>query len=323
MKVALMVNKENVDKYTAPGAVPEHWELFYLGNDEPDVQKIMATNADAVLVDPIRPFTAEMMAGLPNLKLIHSQGVAYNLIDLEAAQKAGVYVSNCAGVNARAVAEQAILLILALLRRFRENEEMVYAAKQIEAKTICFQNGLVELAGCHVGIIGLGAIGTELAKRLQAFGCKISYYSRHEVPGCNIPRIPLDELYRQCDIISLNVPVTPETTEMINDASLNKMKHGAILINTARGELIDQKALCRALLDGRLGGVGVDTLSPEPVHPDNPIINLPEKIRGKIALSPHIAGITAGSFRRSFELIWENMKKVSAGEEPLNIVNGL
>ncbi|NLM46330.1 MAG: GyaR protein [Firmicutes bacterium] len=324
MRVALLVNKDNVERYTPPGTIPADWELFHLGNDSPpDVDKLIATNAEAVLVDPILPFTAAMIKGLPQLKLIHSQGVAYNLIDLEAARKAGVYVCNCAGVNAPAVAEQAILLMLALLRRFGEYEKMVYAARQIEAKNACFKNGLTELASCHVGIIGLGATGRELAKRLQAFGCKVSYYSRREVPGCGLPRIPLDEIYRQCDIISLHVPVTAETTGMINDAAFNKMKRGAILINTARGELVDQEALCRALMDGRLGGAGLDTLSPEPVRPDNPVINLPEEVRHKVALSPHIAGITAESFRRSSAVIWDNMKRVSTGQRPLNIVNGL
>src|SRR5690554_4134628 len=118
MKVTLLVNKNNVDKYTAPGAYPDDWELIHFDSGMRDVKKLIATNADAVLIDPITPFTAEMIEGMPNLKLIHSEGVGYNRIDLTAAKNAGVYVSNCAGVNALAVAEQAILLILALLRRF-------------------------------------------------------------------------------------------------------------------------------------------------------------------------------------------------------------
>jgi phosphoglycerate dehydrogenase-like enzyme len=323
MKVAVMVNKANFERYTRPGAVPSDWELFHIGNGAPDEDKIIATDAEAILADPMCPVSAKVMNGLKHLKLVQSQGVGFNLFDLEAAKKAGVYVANCAGANAAAVAEQAILLMLALLRKFKENEDMVFAAKQIEAKTRCFESGLVELGDCHVGIIGMGAIGRETAKRLKAFGSKVSYYGRRKAEDCEFPLLPLEELYAQCDIISLHVPVGAETTGMINDDAINKMKRGAIIINTARGEVVDQEALCRALIDGRLGGVGLDTYTPEPVTPDNPLLSLPMEVRNKVALSPHIGGITAGSFYRYFDIVWSNMKRVSEGERPINIVNGL
>lgn len=323
MKVAVIVNKANFERYTAPNAVPKDWELFHIGNGAVDEDEIIATNADAILADPMCPVSANVINGLKNLKLIQSQGVGFNLFNLEEAKKAGVYVANCAGANASAVAEQAILLMLALLRKFKENENMVFEAKQIEAKTRCFENGLVELGDCHVGILGMGAIGRETAKRLQAFGGRISYYGRHEAEDCIFPRLSLDELYAQCDIISLHVPVNAETTGMINDDAINKMKRGAIIINTARGEVVDQEAICRALIDGRLGGVGLDTYTPEPVTPDNPLLSLPAEVRKKVALSPHIGGITAGSFYRYFDIVWSNMRKVNEGKRPVNIVNGL
>ena len=169
----------------------------------------------------------------------------------------------------------------------------------------------------------MGAIGRELAKRLAAFGSRISYFDTFIPANCEYPLLSLDEIYAQCDIISLHVPVTPETTNMICDASINKMKRGALVINTARGEIVDQEAVCRALADGRLGGLGLDVLTPEPVTPDNPILNLPEELRRKVALSPHIAGITAGSFYKYFETVWSNMRKLAEGQRPKNIVNGL
>lgn len=323
MKVAVLVNKTNVEKYTVPGAVPPDWEIIHLGNGLPDIAKITATGADALLVDPILPITSELIKGLPQLKLIQSQGVAFNCIDLDAAKDAGVYVCNCAGVNAVSVAEQAILLMLAILRRFSENEDMVFAARQEEAKNNCFENGLTELGDCHVGIVGMGAIGRALAKRLTPFGSQISYFDTFIPADCEYPLLSLDELYAQCDIITLHVPVLPSTVHMINETAINKMKKGVIIINTARGELVDQEALCRALIDGRVGGAGLDTLSPEPVQPDNPLLALPEHKRTKVALSPHIGGITANSFYRSFDMIWENMKRISEGKRPSNIVNGL
>jgi phosphoglycerate dehydrogenase-like enzyme len=323
MKVAVMVNKANFERYTAPGAIPADWELIHLGNSAPYEEKIIATDADAILADPMCPVSANVINGLKHLKLIQSQGVGYNLFDLEAARKAGVFTANCAGANASAVAEQAILLMLALLKKFRENEDMVFDARQIEAKTRCFENGLTELGDCHVGLIGMGAIGRATAARLKAFGSQVSYYGRHEAEGCEFPRLSLDALYAQSDIISLHVPVNPETVGMISDSAINKMKRGAILINTARGEVVDQEAVRRALLDGRLGGIGLDTFSPEPVTRDNPLLALPLEARKKVALSPHIGGITAGSFYRYFGIIWQNMIRVSEGRRPVNIVNGL
>ncbi len=323
MKVVIMVNKANFERYAAPGAVPADWELIHMGNGVPDEDRIIATNADAILADPMCPVSERVIAGMKNLKLIQSHGVGFNLFNLEAAKKAGVFVANCAGANASAVAEQAILLILALLRNFKENDQMVFAARQIEAKTRCFEEGLSELGDCHVGIVGMGAIGRATAKCLQEFGSRVSYYARHPAEDCHFPLMPLDELYATCDIISLHVPVSPETIKMIDVTAINKMKRGALLINTARGEILDQEAVCRALLDGQLGGVGLDTFTPEPVTPDNPFLSLPKEARSRMALSPHIGGITAGSFHRYYAIVWENIKMISEGRRPRHIVNGL
>ncbi len=323
MKIAVLVNRNNLERYTAAGAVSDDWELIHFGNGKPDEDAIIASGADAILVDAVCPVSARIIGEMKGLKLVQSQGVAYNLIDTAAAKAAGVYVANCAGANATAVAEQAILLMLASLRRFKENDAMVFEGRQMEAKTRCFESGLDELGDCHVGIVGLGAIGRELAKRLTAFGSRISYYDTYRPAVCDIPFLELEELYSSCDIVSLHVPVTPETTNMINDGTLRMFKPGAVLINTARGEIVDQEALCRALESGRLGGAGLDVLSPEPVTTTNPLLRLPADIRRKVALSPHIAGITSGSFYRYFSIVWANMKRISEGARPANVVNGL
>ncbi len=323
MKIAVLVNKDNLERYTVSGSISKDWELIHFGNGKPDEDRIIASDADAILVDAMCPVSAKVIKGMKRLKLVQSQGVGYNLIDVAAAKDAGVFVSNCAGANAAAVAEQAILLMLASLRRFKENDAMVFSGRQMEAKTRCFEMGLVELGDCHVGIVGLGAIGRELTKRLNAFGCKISYYDTYRPPECAIPFLELEEIYSSCDIISLHVPVTPETVNMINDDTLSRFKRGALLINTARGEIVDQEAVCRALTDGHLGGVGLDVLTPEPVTIENPLLRLPKEIRWKVALSPHIGGITAGSFYRYYAVVWSNMKRLSEGTRPINIVNGL
>ena len=154
----------------------------------------------------------------------------------------------------------------------------------------------------------------------MAFGSRVSYYDVVLHPESGLTYLPLEKIYSDCDIISIHLPVTPETTGMINADSIALMKPTALLINTARGEIIDQEALCHALISGKLGGAGLDTLSPEPVTADNPILNLPADVRDRVVLSPHIGGITDGSFRRYFDIIWENMRRVAAGQKPMNTV---
>ncbi|NLV50567.1 MAG: hydroxyacid dehydrogenase [Clostridiales bacterium] len=321
MRVALLVNKDNYERY-APNTPPE-WEMIHIGNGEPDVTEIIATRADVLVVDAVMKIGPDIIAAMPDLKLIHSQGVAYNAIDLKEANRRGIYVCNNAGVNAQAVAEQVVLLTLSLLRNYRVNEDMVYAGRQMEAKTACFINGMRELGECSVGIVGLGAIGKALAERLAAFGCRLCYYDMYK-PVTSVEYLPLTELYAASDIVSLHVPVTEETEGMINEESLRHFKKGAILINTARGELIDNAAVAQALVSGQLGGFGADTLSPEPVTADNPFLRaLPDEARGRVALSPHIGGVTTGCFIRGYGNIMKNIAAISRGERPVFVVNGL
>ena len=323
MKVALLINRENFDNYASWGDAG--WELVHMGNVAPDEERLISTAADALVVDAVVKIGPEIIKNMPNLKLIHSQGVAFNAIDLDAARSGNVYVCNNAGMNARAVAEQAVLLILSLVKSFRRNEDMVYTGRQMDAKTACFVDGLPELYGRNVGIVGLGAIGSELCGILKAFGCNVFYYNRRG--DINIPDagyLPLDELYAKSDIVSLHAPVTAETTDMINKDALKRFKHGAILINTARGELVDHAAVVEALISGQLGGFGSDTLAPEPVLTDNHfLLTLPEELRGNVALSPHIAGITAGFFTRAYAHIRKNIASIELGQAPDCVVNGL
>ena len=323
MKVALLVNRDNFEKYSRWDDTG--WELIHMGNSAPDPKTVIATGADVLVVDAIMRVGPDIIEHMPGLKLVHSQGVAYNGINIESARGAGIYVCNNAGVNARPVAEHAVLLILALLKSFRYHEDMVYADRQMEAKTACFKDGLPELYGRRVGIIGYGAIGKALASMLKPFGCEIFYYTRSGDQGEEgVSYMPLNEIYESCDIISLHTPVTPETENMINDKALNTFKRGALLINTARGELMDHGAVAAALISGQLGGLGADTLAPEPFLPDNPLISgLPEDVRKRVALQPHIAGITAGCFFRAYENIRRNIEAVAKGEKPGCVVNGL
>ena len=283
---------------------------------------------DCIIADAIAKVPKALIDGMPNLKLIHSEGVAYNGIDLVAAAERGIPVCNCKGMNAKAVAEQAVLLMLALLRTLIPGDEAVRQAKQIEMKQRRMVEGIDELGDVTVGIIGLGDIGQATAKLLDAFGTHVLYYNPHRKSEqiereCHVTYLPEDELLAQSDIVSLHMPVTPETVGSIDAEFIGKMKPGSYLINTARGELVDQEALCQALVSGHLAGAGLDTLAPEPVTADNPLLNLPSEAASKVVFSPHLGGITQAFFFRAHKLVWENIARVAAGDKPVNIVNGL
>ena len=188
--------------------------------------------------------------------------------------------------------------------------------------------GIRELSDCRVGLVGFGDIAKATAERLAAFGCEIYYYSKHrrdrvEEERYGVTYTSLEELAASCDIVSLHCAVTEETRGMADEAFLARMKSTAYLVNTARGELVDNLALRQALMDGKLAGAGLDTLAPEPVTADNPLVTLPAPACDRVVLAPHLGGITEASFRRSHLHMWRNAERVADGHRPDNIVNGL
>ena len=287
-----------------------------------------APAAETLFVDAITPVTGSLMDRLPRLRLIHSEGVAYDRIDLAAARQRNIYVCNNKGCNAGAVAEQAVLLMLMVLRRALPGDRAVRQGRQMEMKERCMVEGITELSACKVGLVGFGDIGRAAAERLAPFGCELYYYTKHrrtpeEERKYGITYLPLEELAERSDIVSLHCAVNDETRGMVDDALLRRMKPTAYLINTARGDLVDNDALRRALTEGRIAGAGLDTLAPEPVPADHPLVTLPPEIQRRVVLAPHLGGITEASFRRAHAHMWRNAQRLAAGERPDSVVNGL
>ncbi|MFD2618314.1 2-hydroxyacid dehydrogenase [Terrilactibacillus laevilacticus] len=328
MKVLIMTLKKRIERFSDFSFIPKDWELVF-AEFETDTQRLlkMGGDADVIFVDAMQPVKKELIDAMPNLKMIHSEGVGFDWIDVEAATKKGVFVCNNAAANSKAVAEQAILLMLAVLRRTVKGDRMVRDARQIEAKSNWSLEGIRELWNCHVGIIGMGAIGQETAKRLKGFESKVSYYSRNPLPKeletklC-VDYLPLEDILKECDIISLHLPSNDQTKHFMDLNRFRMMKKSAILINTARGEVVNQPDLIVALKEGLISGAGLDTISPEPVRPNNLLLQLPAEIENKITFSPHIGGVTEQAFVQMHRFVWENIKRVEQGERPKNIVNG-
>ena len=287
-----------------------------------------AGDADFVIVDAITAIPGELIRQMPNLLAIHSEGVAFNAIDLKAADECGVYVCNAQGMNAMAVAEQTILLMVGMLRNVVVNDAAVRAGHQIEAKENYMQNGsLHELADCSVGLIGFGDIARQTARLLKAYQVKnIYYYKRHRLDPAQEQQYgvhyrELDDLLAQSQIVSLHLPVTKATRHMADQTFFAKMQPGSYLVNTARGELVDDAALIEALKSGHLAMVGLDTLDHEPVLKNHPLLNQPRSIASRLLFSPHIGGITAASFYRGYAMIDEDLRLAAQGQEPKRVVN--
>jgi phosphoglycerate dehydrogenase-like enzyme len=283
--------------------------------DETDEAGFRREIADAdVLLHVLKPVTAEMIAAAPELKLIQKLGVGVNTIDLDAAKAAGVAVANMPGVNSQAVAEMALTLMLAVLRRLSYLDPLTRRG-QGWAPDPDLIDGVGEIAGRTVGFVGYGASASRLGPVLEALGAKVIYTARSAKPGLPGEFVTLDALLAQADILSLHAPLTLETRGMIGAQAIAAMRPGAILINTARGELVDEAALAAALASGRLRGAGLDVFAQEPVDAKNPLLALPN-----VVLAPHMAWLTPETLDRSLAAAFENCRRLAAGAPLLNRV---
>lgn len=283
--------------------------------DETDDAGFAREIADAeVLLHVLKPVTAQMIAGGPNLRLIQKLGVGVNTIDLAAAKAAGVAVSNMPGTNSQAVAEMTLALMMSVLRRLSYLDPLTRQG-QGWAPDPALIDGVGELCGRTVGFVGYGASASRLGAALEALGAHVIYTARSGKPGLPGRFVSLGELLVQADIVSLHLPLTEETQGVIGREALAAMKPGAILINTARGGLVDEPALVAALCSGRLRGAGLDVFAQEPVDPDNPLLGLPN-----VVAAPHMAWLTPETLDRSLAAAFENCRRLMADELLLNQV---
>jgi lactate dehydrogenase-like 2-hydroxyacid dehydrogenase len=329
MKIMIIGDKRRYDKFAPTGRLIPDAEMVVFKNGTDDEALLEgAWDADVILIDAIGEASRRLIERMPRLRMIHSEGVGYEGIDIACAKERGVYVCNNKGCNDTAVAEQALLLMLGLLRGVISGDRHVREGNQHEAKLNAMVSGITELRECVVGLIGLGDIGKATARILRAFGSEVRYCclrrkSQAEEDELGVKYLPLMELAEQSDIVSVHAASTKETKGIVGAGLLSRMKPTAYLINTARGELVDNMALREALISGRIAGAGLDTIWPEPTGKVNPLVDLPPEHRGKVIYSPHYGGITTGSMRRAHARMWENVARLSRGERPDCVVNGL
>jgi lactate dehydrogenase-like 2-hydroxyacid dehydrogenase len=323
MKILVIGNKDRFEKYSDSSECAKH-EIAYvpLGSSDDTILGV-GKNAEIIILDAMGIVSENVIHHMPFLKLIHSEGVGFQGVDVETARRKNIYVCNCKGMNAKAVAEHTIMLMLGVLRFMVTGDWAVRNGKQIFTKENHMVSGdLKELSECTIGFIGFGNIAKETARLSKTFGAKLVYFkpSGEEKNQEMAKYMPLEELLAVSDIVSLHLPVKPDTTNMVDDRFISKMKKGAVLINTSRGELVDSKALLDAIRSGRISGAGLDCIAGEPVQQDNPIFMAEKDVLDKIIFSPHIAGVTAASFQRGYQMLWSNLHRVERGEKPENIV---
>jgi len=289
-------------------------EVNLYGSRAESSEELIRRIAEADVVINIRAhtlFTEEVLRACPHLRLISIWGVGTDNIDLEAAEHLGIAVTNTPGANATAVAEHTLALILALARRLPQTDREVRQGGWPRAMA-------VQLQGKVLGIIGLGAIGRQVAGLGKGIGMEVIAWTFHPsdemTRRLGIRMVPLEELLKGADVISIHVRLSPQSEGLIGERELRMMKPTAFLVNTARGKIVDQTALVKALREGWIAGAALDVFEVEPLPPDNPL-----KTLDNVILTPHSASMTKEAIEGGLLQAVENIKNFLAGT-PTNLV---
>lgn len=263
------------------------------------------------------PLRAQALAQLPELRMVAVAATGTDNVDLAACRERGIVVSNIRNYSHVSVPEHCFTLILALRRNLRAYVADIEAGRWEHSTRFCLlDHPIGDLAGTRLGIVGYGALGQRVAQIGQAFGMQVCTTSRSPVSEPGVTQLELDELLATSDVISLHLPLNEQTRHMIGARELGLMKPTGLLINTARGGLVDEAALAEALMRRTIGGAGFDVLSKEPPAPDNPLLGL--RLPNFI-LTPHVAWASAGAMQTLADMLVENIEAWEAGR-PLNVV---
>jgi glyoxylate reductase len=290
-------------------------------DDDPppaDVLLSEAQRSDGVLVNIADRVDAAVLEASPRLRIVSQMAVGYDNIDVGAATEHGVLVTNTPGVLTEATADMAFALLLTQARRLPEGQRAIEAGTWGDWQP-WFLLGR-DLTGKTLGIVGLGEIGKAVARRALGFGMRVVYNSRQRKPeveaSLGVAWRELPALLAESDYVSLHMALNDETRSMIGATELARMKPDAVLINTARGGVVDQAALLQALRDGRIGGAGLDVFESEPLAPDHPLLDF-----DNVVVAPHLGSATVETRTRMSDLAVDNLLAFFRGERPPRCVN--
>ena len=287
----------------------------------------------AALINGVRALVIPAVGGkLPGslfessqVKLVQVTGAGVDRVDEAAMKKLGIAVANVPGGSNSAVAEYAVGCAIVLLRRLSWSDMEIRDANYVSFRGRMVADNLPGLEGLTVGVVGMGTVGLAVAEAFHRFGCRIVYFdpTPRDADAARIGAsyLPLEDLLKTADIVTLHMPLLPQTRSMIGVRQFSLMKPGAVLIQASRGGVVNEAALITHLISGRLGGAAIDVYATEPPDPDNPLFSLEGEAARRVLFTPHIAGVTRQSSANLFREAWANVERVLVrGEAPLNRV---
>jgi phosphoglycerate dehydrogenase-like enzyme len=307
--------------FTRVGVTPPgNLRIAYRKPDDADLPALMK-QAKAVVMPAVGPkLPAALFEGV-SLKVVQITGAGVDRLDETALKKLGIPVANVPGGSNSALAEYTTACASVLLRRFAWADAEIKKGNYVSFRNRMMADNLAGIDGATVGVVGMGVIGMAVAQAFHRSGCEIVYFDpalkdMTRADAMNAKALALDDLLKTSDVVTLHVPLMAATTNLIGPKQLALMKKDAVLINAARGGVVDEAALAQALTDNRIAGAAVDVYSIEPATPDNPLLKLEGEAASRLLLTPHVAGVTRQSAAFLFRAAWENVLNVLNGSAP-------
>lgn len=296
------------------GILEPYGQVTVYDRTESQQQSIQRIGDSQIVLVNKTPLPASVIEACPSIRMIGMLATGYNIVDVECARRHGIPVCNVPCYSTDSVAQFSIALLLEICHHIGRHDVLVHQGAWTSCQDFClWTTPQIELAGKTMGIIGYGRIGQKTAEIARALGMAVLAYSRTPKPEGTF--VDLDTLLAQSDVISLHCPLFPQTRELINRERIAKMKDGAILINTARGGLLEEQAVADALAEGKLRAVGLDVATVEPIQKDNPLLSAPNCV-----ITPHMAWTPIEARRRLLNTVKENIRCFIQGC-PQNVVN--
>jgi phosphoglycerate dehydrogenase-like enzyme len=304
--------------------IPASLGVNFRAADDPQLAALIRASR-AVVIPAVGGRLAGALFEGGSVKLVQVTGAGVDRLDEAAMKKLGIAVANVPGGSNSAVAEYGVACAIVLLRRLMWADAEIRDANYVSFRGRMVADNLPGLEGLTVGVVGFGTVGLAVAAAFQGFGCRIVYTdpaARDEQAAMvGAKAAPLEELLRTSDIVTVHVPLTPQTRSLIGARQLALMKPGAVLIQASRGGVVNETALAAHLNSGRLGGAAVDVYAAEPPDTDNPLFALEGEAARRVLFTPHVAGVTRQAWANLFREVWANVERVLVkGEAPLNRV---
>jgi phosphoglycerate dehydrogenase-like enzyme len=316
----VLVLRSEADFARVGAMPPAGLDVAYTGPADAELKARIAA-AKALVIPAVGPKLAPDLFEGAKLSLVQVTGAGLDRLDKAAMQGFGIPVANVPGGSNAALAEYAVSTALVLLRRLSWGHAEIRAGRYVESRAKQLAENLGGLGGLTVGVVGFGVIGAAVAAAFHRMGSRIVYYDPAPADpaaaaALGAEAVPLDRLLAEADVVTLHVPLLPATTGLIGARELASMKKTAVLIQAARGGIVDEAALAAALESGDIAGAAVDVYSVEPPPADNPLVAIGDAGAARLLLTPHVAGVTRQSAATLFRASWENVERVLRGEAP-------